>query len=104
MSFEKMVNISQTFVTYHSCGNGFYDGTRNIISKNRNCIRLTHYPFWRKPVDVRNKVETRGQLKSKPRVTRDYIKRYMHYVSVFSKDYFNSDENLTSDDDPITSN
>ena len=74
MSFEKMVNISQTFVTYHSCGNGFYDGTRNIISKNRNCIRLTHYPFWRKPVDVRNKVETRGQLKSKPRVTRDYIK------------------------------
>ena len=59
----------------------------------------------KKPVDVRNKVETKGQLKSKPRVRSDYIKRYMHYIDVFpnSKGYFSSGENLTSDDESITS-
>ena len=100
-----MVNISQTFVTYHGCGNGFYDGTRKILQKNRNYIRPTYYPSWKKPVDVLNKVETKGQLKSKPRVTSDYIKRYMQCIDAFSnsKDYFNSDENLTSDDESITS-
>ena len=102
---KKIVNISQTFVTYHGCGNDFYDGTRKILQKNRNYIRPTYYPSWKKPVDVLNKVETKGQLKSKPRVTSDYIKRYMHYINVFSnsKDYFSSDENLTSDDESITS-
>ena len=60
-----MVNISQTFVSYHACGNGFYDRTRKILQKNQNCIRSTYYPYWKKPADVRNKVETRGQLKSK---------------------------------------
>ena len=102
---KKIVNISQTFVTYHGCGNGFYDGTRKILQKNRNYIRPTYYPSWKKPVDVLNKVETKGQLKSKPRVASDYIKRYMHYIDAFSnsKDYFNSDENLTSEDESITS-
>ena len=30
-----MVNISQTFVTYNGCGNGYLDGTRKLVPKNR---------------------------------------------------------------------
>ena len=97
-----MVNISQTFVSYHDCGNGYLDGTRKIVSKNRKCIRTTHYPFWKKPIDVRNRVETRAQIQLKPKATKDYVKRYMHYLNVFSKEYFSSDENLTSDDESNT--
>ena len=97
-----MVNISQTFVVYHGCGNGYLDGTRKIVPKNRKCIRPTYYPFWKKPIDVRNRVETRAQIKLKPKATRDYVERYMHYLNVFSKEYFSSDENLTSDDESNT--
>ena len=80
-----MVNISQTFVVYHGCGNGYLDGTRKIVPKNRKCIRPTYYPFWKKPIDVCNRVETRAQISLKPKATRDYVKRYMHYLNVFSK-------------------
>ena len=97
-----MVNISQTFVTYHGYGNGNLDGTRKIVPKNRKCIRVTHYPIWKKPIDVCNSVETRAQMKLKPKATKDYVKRYMHYLNVFSKEYFSSDENLTSDDESNT--
>ena len=99
-----MINISQTFVVYHGCGNGYLDGTRKIVPKNRKCIRPTYYPFWKKPIDVRNRVETRAQISLKPKATRDYVKRYMHYLNVFSKEYFSSDDNLTSDDESITGN
>ena len=99
-----MVNISQTFVVYHGCGNGYLDGTRKIVPKNRKCIRPTYYPFWKKPIDVHNRVETRAQISLKPKATRDYVKRYMHYLNVFSKEYFSSDDNLTSDDESITGN
>ena len=54
----KMVNISETFVTYHGCGSGYLHGTRKIVPKNRKCIRATHYPFWKKLIDGRNRVET----------------------------------------------
>ena len=97
-----MVNISQTFVVYHGCGNGYLDGTIKILPKNRKCVRPFHYPFWKKPIDVRNRVETRAQISLKPKATRDYVKRYMHYLNVFSKDY--SDDNLTSDDESVTGN
>ena len=97
-----MVNISQTFVTYHGCGNGYLDGTIKIIPQNRKCIRATHYRFWKKPIDVHNRVETRAQIKSKPKASRDYVKRYMHYLNVFSKEYFSSDDNLTSDSKSIS--
>ena len=99
-----MVNISQTFVVYHGCGKNYLDGTREIVLKNRKCIRPTYYPFWKKPIDVRNRVETRAQISLKPKATRDYVKRYMHYLNVFSKEYFSSDDNLTSDDESITGN
>ena len=97
-----MVNISQTFVVYHGCRNGYLDGTRKIVPKNRKCIRPNHYPFWKKPINVRNTVETRAQISSKPKATRDYVKRYICYLNVFSKEYFSSDENLTSDNESNT--
>ena len=75
-----------------------------MLPKNRKCVRPTHYPFWKKPIDVRNRVETRAQISLKPKATRDYVKRYMHYLNVFSKEYFSSDDNLTSDDESITGN
>ena len=87
-----MVNFSQTFVVYHGCGNGYIDGTRKIVPKNRRCIAPTYYPFWKRPIDVRNKVETRAQLKVKTKATRNYQKRYMQFVDVFSKDSFSSDD------------
>ena len=97
-----MVNISQTFVVYHGCGKNYLDETREIVPKNRKCIRLTYYPFWKKPIDIRNRVKTRAQIKLKPKATRDYVKRDMHYLNVFSKEYFSSDDNLTSDSESIS--
>ena len=87
-----MVNISQRFVTYHGCGNGYLDGTRKIIPKNRKPITATHYPFWKKAIDVRNRVETRAQIQLKPKATKHYVKRYMHYLNVFSEECYSSDE------------
>ena len=74
-----MVNISHTFVTYNGCGNGYLNGTRKIVPKNRKCIRATHYPFWKKSINVRNTVETIAQIELKPNATKDYVKRYTHY-------------------------
>ena len=51
-----MVNISQTVVVYHGCHKNYLDGTREIVLKNRKYIRPTYYPFWKKPIDVRNTV------------------------------------------------
>ena len=55
----KIVNFSQEFTACHGCGNGYLDGKRKIIPKNRKCLMPTYYLFWKKPVDVRNRVETR---------------------------------------------
>ena len=103
-----MVNFSQTFVVYHDCGNGYLDGTRKIVPKYRKCIAPTYYPFWKKPIDVCNREETRVQLKSKTKVTRNYINRYMRYVHVFSRSSFTSDDfsddSLTSDDRSLANN
>ena len=98
-----MVNFSQTFVVYHGCGNGYIDGTRKIVPKNRRCIAPTYYPFWKRPIDVRNKVETRAQLKVKTKATRNYQKRYMQFVDVFSKDSFSSDD-FSSDEESLANN
>ena len=57
-----MVNISRTFVVYHGCGKNYLDGTREIVLKNRKCIRPTYYLFWEKPIDLRNRVETRARI------------------------------------------
>ena len=64
----------------------------------------TYYPFWKKKIDVRNRVETSAQLNSKTKVTRQQFRRYMRYVDVFSRDSFSSDNYSDSDDDSLTNN
>ena len=93
-----MVIFSQTFVVYHGCGNNYRDGTRKIVPKNKKCSAGTYYPFCNKPIDVRNRVETWAQLKVKTKASRNYQKRYMRYVDVFSRDSFTSDD-FSSDDE-----
>ena len=77
-------NFSQKFVVYHGCGAWYHDGTNKIVSKNRKCIRPNE-PFWKNPNDVRNKVETRAQLKLKSIVKNGYIRIYYNFYSKFEK-------------------
>ena len=92
-----MANFLQRFVVYHGCGNSYQDGTRKII------LAPTYYLFWKKPIDVRKKVEARTQLKVKTKATRNYQKRYMQFVDVFSKNSFSSDD-FFSDKESLANN
>ena len=55
-----MGKLSQTFVAYHGCRNGYQDGTNVLVPKNGRYVQQTYNLFWKKPSDVRNKVETRA--------------------------------------------
>ena len=87
-----MGKFSQTFVAYHGCGNFYYDGTSKIVSKGRKCIISTYNPFWKRPIDVYNKVETRDQLKTKTKANRKYQRRYQKQAKLYSKDSFTSSD------------
>ena len=99
-------NFSQKFVVYHGCGAWYHDGTNKIVSKNRNCVHPTYEPFWKKPNDVRNKVETRAQLKLKSVVKNEYIRRYFAFINAFdrNKGYFSSDYDSTDYESIIPDN
>ena len=104
-----MVNFSQTLFVYHGCENYFYsDGTRRIVPKNGKCLRPTHYPFWKKPIDICNKLETRARIKLKTMATKNFLNRYIRNVDVFPRNIFSSDDysddGLISDDEPLTHN
>ena len=100
-----MGKFSQTFVAYHGCGNCHYDGTNKIIPKGRKCIIWTYNLFWKIPIDVYNKVETRGQLKIKTKANRKYQLRYQKWTNLYSKDRFtSSDFDSDSDSDSNYSN
>ena len=71
-----MSKFSQTFAAYHGCGNCYQDGPNKIVPKNEKCIMQTYNPFWKKPMDVRNWVETRAQLKRKTKASRKFQRRY----------------------------
>ena len=93
-------NFCQKFLVYHGCSAWYHDGTNKIVSKNRKCIRPTYEPFWKKPNDVRNKVETRAQLKLKSVVKNEYVRRYFRFINAFDKNkgYFSSDYDSTDDE------
>ena len=84
-----MGKFSQTFVAYHGCGNDYQDGTNKIVPKNRRCIQQTYNPFWKKPSDVRNKVETRAQLKIKTKASRNFQPRYFKWINMVASDEWN---------------
>ena len=93
-------NFSQKFVVYHGCRAWYHNGTNKIVSRNRKCIRPTYEPFWKKPNDVRNKVETRAQLKLKSVVKNEYVRAYFRFINAFDKNkgYFSSDYDSTDDE------
>ena len=93
-------NFSQEFVVYHGCGAWYHDGTNKIESKNRNCVHPPYEPFWKKPNDVRNKVETKAQLKLKSVEKNEYLRRYFRLINAFDKNkgYFSSDYDSTDDE------
>ena len=99
-------NFSQKFVVYHGCGAWYHDGTNKIVSKNRKCIRPTYEPFRKKSNNVRNKVETRAQLKLKSVVKNEYIRRYFAFINAFdrNKGYFSSDYDSTDYESIIPDN
>ena len=74
-----MKNITQTFVTYHGCGNCYNDGTNKIVPKGRRCINPTQNPFWKNLVDVRNKVQTRAKIKSKVKTDRNSVQIFKSF-------------------------
>ena len=78
-------NFSQKFVVYHGCRAWYHDGTNKIVSKNWKCIRPTFKPFWKKPNDVRNKVEARTQLKLKSVLKSEPVGRYFRFINAFDK-------------------
>ena len=110
-----MGKFSQTFVAYHGCGNYYQDSTNKIIPKNRKCAMQTYNPFWKKPIDVCNRVETRAQLKTKTKASSEFQLRYQKWVNLYSKDNFTSsgfdsdsdsdpDSNINSDNESLANN
>ena len=88
---KKMGRFSQTFVACHGCGNCYQDGTNKIVPKNRRCIQQTYNPFWKKPGDVRNKVETRAQLKIKTKASRNFQRRYFKWLKMLDSEEWDRD-------------
>ena len=82
-----MDKFTQIFVVYHGCGNGYVDGTNKIVRKGRKCFAATFNPFWKRPIDVHNKVETKAQLKIKTKASR-----YRRFVNTCLKDSFTSSD------------
>ena len=110
-----MGKFSQTFVAYHGCGNYYQDSTNKIIPKNRKCAMQTYNPFWKKPIDVCNRVETRAQLKTKTKASSEFQLRYQKWVNLYSKDNFTSsgfdsdsdsdpDSNIKADNESLANN
>ena len=97
-----MSKFSQTFVAYHSCGNCYQDGTNKIVPKNRRCIMQTYNPFWKKPIDVHNRVETRAQLKIETKASRKFQRRYQKWVDSLTSDDWESDSDSESSDTDIS--
>ena len=96
-----MGKFSQTSVAYHGCGDCYQVGTHKIVPKNRKCITQTYNPFWKKPMDFRNRVETRAQLKIKTKASTEFQLRYQKWVNLYSNDSFTSiDFESDSDSDP----
>ena len=81
----KMKNYSQTFVEYHGYRNSYLDGTNMLIETLRRCAAPTYNPFWKRPIDVNNKIatSTRNKLKIKSRAFRSYMLDYAKFVKSF---------------------
>ena len=68
----------------------YYIKIKNVFVQLLNHFGKRQYMFVTR--HVRNRVETRAQLKLKSIVTNDYIRRYFRYIDMFDKNkgYFSS--------------
>ena len=76
----KTKNFSQNYIVFHGCGACYLDGTNEIIKCG--CSNGTFNPFWKKPIDVTNKISksTRSQIKNKPYTAKKYVKKYFRHL------------------------
>ena len=58
----------------------------------------TYNPFWKKPIDVHNKVQTTAQLKKKAKASANYQVRYHKWIQFISKDSFTSSDFISDTD------
>ena len=74
------MKFSQNIIAYHGCGKCYLDGTIEIAYFG--CSNKTFNPFWKTPIDAKNKISksTRSQIKKKPVATRKYIRKYFNYL------------------------
>ena len=78
-------SFSQNFVKCHGCGVYFIDGTLLLDGKHcgvhhKKCFFPLTQPFWKRPEDVINKVETRSQLQKKKVFFENIKNKYFKYV------------------------
>ena len=85
-----MNNLSQTFVKFHGCGYSYLDGTNMLIESGKKCSLATNDPFWKQPIDTRNKIakSTRNQLKTKAKASTNYMKKYFKFVKNFQENKY----------------
>ena len=81
-----MVNsFSQDFVKYHGSGVYFIDGTLLLDGKHcgvhhKKCFLPVTQPFWKRPEDIINIVETRSQLQKKKVFFENIKNKYFKYI------------------------
>ena len=78
-------SFSQNFVKYRGCGVYFIDGTLLLDGKHcgvhhKKCFFPLTQPFWKRPEDVINKVETRSQLQKKKVFFENTKNEFFKYV------------------------
>ena len=73
-------SFSQNFVKYGGCGKTLLlDGKHRGVHHKKCFFPLTQ-PFWKRPEDVINKVETRSQLQKKKVFFENIKNKYFKYV------------------------
>ena len=89
----------QDFVKHHNCGTCFMDGTLLLEGKPWKCTNPTTNPFWKEPIDVINKVETRSQLKHMKVAGHRYMKKYYDHIKRIKEDKRKLEELSSTDDE-----
>ena len=78
-------SFSQNFIKYHGCGVYFIDGTLLLDGKHRGVYHKKRFfpltqPFWKRPEDVIDKVETRSLLQKKKVFFENIKNKQFKYV------------------------
>ena len=96
-----MKNFSQTFVSYHSCGKCYLDGTNTLVPIGRKCVMQTNNPFWKNPIDTNSKIAkpTRTQLKIKARANRSYGIKYLRFKKASEENKFGDESDYSTGDE-----